>query len=209
VPPLQPGGPGGGRADDDDPAPDDDDLDDVGFRAPLPPEDRIWRHPSELGVHGTASDATPEAGPRPRRALVAGAIAAGALLVGGAAVALEARDADVVERAAPSTSATVAVVDASGPASARPAWLGLHGSDADVEGALVDEVAPDGPAHRAGLRPGDVVAAVDGRRTATMHELVVLLRRHAPGDEVVLAVVRDGATIDVRVRLQPWPEEDG
>jgi len=26
----------------------DDDIDDTSFRAPLPPDDRIWRHPSEL-----------------------------------------------------------------------------------------------------------------------------------------------------------------
>jgi hypothetical protein len=26
----------------------DDDIDDPPFRAPLPPDDRLWRHPSEL-----------------------------------------------------------------------------------------------------------------------------------------------------------------
>ena len=26
----------------------DDDLDDVAYRHPLPPDDRLWRHPSEL-----------------------------------------------------------------------------------------------------------------------------------------------------------------
>jgi hypothetical protein len=26
----------------------DDDSDDLPFRAPLPPDDRLWRHPSEL-----------------------------------------------------------------------------------------------------------------------------------------------------------------
>jgi serine protease Do len=33
----------------------DDDADDevTGFGPPLPPDDRLWRHPSELGVHGT------------------------------------------------------------------------------------------------------------------------------------------------------------
>jgi putative serine protease PepD len=40
---------------------DDDADDDAGaLRPPLPPEDRLWRHPSELGLHGSAG-----AAPRP------------------------------------------------------------------------------------------------------------------------------------------------
>jgi S1-C subfamily serine protease len=35
---------------------DDDDADDgAAPRPPLPPDDRLWRHPSELGLHGTAA----------------------------------------------------------------------------------------------------------------------------------------------------------
>jgi hypothetical protein len=30
----------------------DDDLEDEPFGAPLPPDDRLWRHPSEVQEHG-------------------------------------------------------------------------------------------------------------------------------------------------------------
>jgi len=198
VPPLQPGGPGEGRGEDPDRTPDDA-LDHPGYRAPLPPEDRIWRHPSELGAV-----AAPERRRRPGARAVAAA-AAGALLVGGAAVVLDAGG-----EGAPTTSTTLAAaVDTALTAPRAPAWLGVHGTDATAGdgGALVGQVAADGPGHRAGLRPGDVVARVDGRPTGSMHDLVLALRRHAPGDVVVLAVVRDGAWRDVRVRLDAWPED--
>jgi len=31
---------------------DDDDADDAAFAVPLPPEDRLWRHPSEMNEEG-------------------------------------------------------------------------------------------------------------------------------------------------------------
>lgn len=48
VSPLHPGHPGDGRGPNDDG--DDDGDDPVEFRPPLPPDDRIWRHPSEVAA---------------------------------------------------------------------------------------------------------------------------------------------------------------
>ena len=59
--------------------PQDDADDDRGFDPPLPPEDRLWRHPSETAGGGGPGPATPASGPAPTRrrviwstALVAG-----------------------------------------------------------------------------------------------------------------------------------------
>lgn len=93
---------------------------------------------------------------------------------------------------------------------AQHVWLGLRGTDLDMDaaasmgvagGALVDETVPDGPAHRAGIGPGDVIVAVDDEPTPTMSVLIATLRRHAPGEVVVLAVHRAGAAHTVRVTL--------
>lgn len=58
-------------------------------RPPLPPDDRVWRHPSELGdrIGGPARPAPP---PRrgPKKSLVIGVAAAGLLLVVGTGVSL-------------------------------------------------------------------------------------------------------------------------
>src|SRR5690606_11797988 len=51
---------------------------------------------------------------------------------------------------------------ASGKVSAPPRpWLGLYTQEAPA-GLLVTYVQPDGPAHKAGLRPGDRIVRVGG-----------------------------------------------
>ncbi|HEX5994964.1 MAG TPA: trypsin-like peptidase domain-containing protein [Jiangellales bacterium] len=59
----------------------------------------------------------------------------------------------------------------------------------------------DGPAERAGLRPGDVIVAIDGHPVSTADELVVLLRTRQPGDEVTLRYLRDGVEAEVTLTL--------
>ncbi|HAS10131.1 MAG TPA: hypothetical protein DCS55_06380 [Acidimicrobiaceae bacterium] len=92
---------------------------------------------------------------------------------------------------------------------AEHVWLGLRGTDLDVDeamgmglsgGALV-EATDDGPARRAGIEPGDVVVSIDGDPTPTMSALIAVLRRHMPGDVVVLEVHRDGEPREVQVTL--------
>ena len=54
-------------------------------------------------------------------------------------------------------------------------------------------VSTDSPAAKAGLLPGDIIVAIDGRRVANSDELIVAIRIHAPGDRVVLTYVRNRA----------------
>ncbi|NAZ84290.1 PDZ domain-containing protein, partial [Kineococcus sp. R8] len=63
-------------------------------------------------------------------------------------------------------------------------------------------VQPDGPAAQAGLRPGDVILAIDGRPVTTSEELIVDIRAREPGDTVTLAVRRGGGSVDVQVVLK-------
>ena len=71
----------------------------------------------------------------------------------------------------------------------------------NVRGAEVTSVAEDGPARDAGLRPGDVVLAIDGREIRDATDLTTTLAQHQPGDQVVLTVWRDRQRSSVRVRL--------
>ncbi|MFD8012842.1 S1C family serine protease [Streptomyces sp. NPDC058955] len=62
-------------------------------------------------------------------------------------------------------------------------------------------VTPDGPAAKAGLRPGDVITKVDGQRVHNGEELIVKIRAHRPGDALVLTLTRDGGELTRTVTL--------
>ncbi|MDN4482955.1 S1C family serine protease [Demequina lignilytica] len=62
-------------------------------------------------------------------------------------------------------------------------------------------VVAGGPADVAGIEPGDIITAIDGRVVTRGDELVVAIRAKAPGDTVVLTVERDGSTQDIAVTL--------
>jgi S1-C subfamily serine protease len=89
---------------------------------------------------------------------------------------------------------------AGGARAPRKPWLGLVTRRSG--GALVvADVPPDSPAGRAGLLVGDVIVAVDGTPVGTQVELYRLIwRAGAPGADVRLAVRRDGAAHELRVR---------
>ena len=66
--------------------------------------------------------------------------------------------------------------------------LGLE----DAKGALIASVTADGPAHAAGLRPGDVILSFDGRLLDTMRDLPRIVAEIDSGTEVEIEVWRDG-----------------
>jgi serine protease DegQ len=59
-------------------------------------------------------------------------------------------------------------------------------------GAGLEEVQPGSGADRAGIRPGDVIVALDGKRIETVEDLFAELNERRPGDRVAITVVRDG-----------------
>jgi putative serine protease PepD len=94
------------------------------------------------------------------------------------------------------------------------AWLGVSGTDLDPwtakeygvsAGTLIRGVTPKSPAEQSGLRVQDVVTAIENRPIATLNELMMLVRRHDPGDRVELTVVRSGVTHTLKVRLVENP----
>jgi S1-C subfamily serine protease len=112
------------------------------------------------------------------------------------------------------------------------AWLGIAGHTLTPEiaqamslpqnqrGALVEQVEAGSPADQAGLRGsfkpvtvngqrlligGDVITAVDNQPVNQIQDLQAIIRQAQPGQEVTLAILRDGQQIDVSVSLGALP----
>lgn len=68
-------------------------------------------------------------------------------------------------------------------------------------GALIQTVEPDTPAEKAGLKPGDLIIAVDNATVDESHRLVDLIRAHKPGDKVTLSVLRGNQRLTLEVIL--------
>jgi putative serine protease PepD len=64
-----------------------------------------------------------------------------------------------------------------------------------------ENVTSGGPADKAGLEPGDIIVAVNDERITTADELIVAIRRLAPGSEVQLTYLRGGHRATVTVKL--------
>jgi serine protease Do len=74
------------------------------------------------------------------------------------------------------------------------------------EGALVGSVENDTPAGKAGVRHGDIIVGVDDVKVKTTHDLINYVANKGPGASVDLTVLRNGKSMDLKVKLGERPE---
>jgi serine protease Do len=74
-------------------------------------------------------------------------------------------------------------------------------------GALVSSVVSGGPGAKAGLKPGDVILAVNGKPIEMSAELPTVIARMKPGTEARLTVWRNGREQNLDVRVDELKEE--
>jgi serine protease Do len=93
----------------------------------------------------------------------------------------------------------------------------LRTVDADVQrslglssagGALVQDVAAGSPGERAGLRPYDVITAIDGTRVDDDDDLISTVSGRRPGTTAMLTVQRDGRMVSLGVKLAERPQRE-
>jgi S1-C subfamily serine protease len=73
------------------------------------------------------------------------------------------------------------------------------------KGVVITEVAEDGPAARAGLKPADVVTSFDGEPVVESYRLRWLTARSTPGKRVRIGIWRSGKAHEVPVLLLEKP----
>ena len=64
-------------------------------------------------------------------------------------------------------------------------------------GIVIDEVAEDSPASKAGLKKGDIVVDFDGERVRSVRQFTRLVQETPAGRKVAAAVMRDGQRVSV------------
>jgi serine protease Do len=69
-------------------------------------------------------------------------------------------------------------------------------------GALVDQVDPNSPGAKAGLKVGDVITQLDGKTVTDAGELQVEVGQRHPGETIQLGVMRDGKSMNIPVTLE-------
>ena len=81
----------------------------------------------------------------------------------------------------------------------RP-WLGIYPEEV-VGGLRVQRVAEDGPAKAAGVEPGDMIAAADGKPVLSMADFYrKIWAQGEPGDSIAITVIKDGEVRDLDIR---------
>ncbi|WP_439571570.1 trypsin-like peptidase domain-containing protein [Sphingomonas sp.] len=91
--------------------------------------------------------------------------------------------------------------------------LGVTASSADAgmaealgapgkTGLIIDAVSSDGAAARSGLKIGDLLLSVEGRKLEVVRDLSMALIDSKPGDKVKVEIVRDGKPVSLAVALE-------
>jgi serine protease DegQ len=72
-------------------------------------------------------------------------------------------------------------------------------------GAIIAGVVKDGPADRAGIRPGDILVAVEGHMVSDTTDMLNLIAQLTPGDVAKLTVLRKTrqSVVDVMIGKRP------
>ena len=99
-------------------------------------------------------------------------------------------------------------------------WIGVETQDITPEladsfglqrssGAIIAGVVRNGPADQAGIKPGDILLAVEGKPVGDTTEMLNLIAQLPPGGKARMTVLRKNreAALDVVVGKRPIPKE--
>jgi serine protease Do len=98
------------------------------------------------------------------------------------------------------------------------AYLGIYGQSVnstlakaleldDSQGIIVNSVQDDTPADKAGLKEGDVIKTMNGKKVNSYANFRTSVATSNPGDKITLGIVRDGKNIELEVTLGELPNE--
>ncbi|HVS77965.1 MAG TPA: S1C family serine protease [Steroidobacteraceae bacterium] len=113
-----------------------------------------------------------------------------------------------VERIAPSLLASGHVPRGWLGAALRPVAVPdeLRDTAGEAAGLMVMSLSPGGPAHQAGIVPGDIILSVDGTPARRLRAVLAHLGGDSVGKSVPLRLIRGGAIVTVEAAITERPE---
>jgi S1-C subfamily serine protease len=87
-----------------------------------------------------------------------------------------------------------------------PQLADAFGLDRKLEGLIVTDVVQGAPADRAGLQPGDIIYAIDGKKVSDAREMLMRISAHRPGDRMTLSLYREGKQLTLNAAAGERPE---
>jgi S1-C subfamily serine protease len=97
-------------------------------------------------------------------------------------------------------------------------WIGVEPNDltpelaesfgiSRLQGVVVTGVLQNGPAFKAGVRPGDVLLGVDGKSVENVDQLLAAIAALKPGVTASLSIERGGSPLSVSVNPAQRPKQ--
>jgi serine protease Do len=80
-------------------------------------------------------------------------------------------------------------------------YLGLRVDVEEKKACKITMVTDNGPASKAGFKPGDIILSFDGRKVGDSEDLDIVLTRKKPGDEVDVEVKRGEDTVTLHLTI--------
>ena len=74
-------------------------------------------------------------------------------------------------------------------------------SESEVSGAVIKKVYDDSPAQQAGIKEGDIITEVNGKKIKNGSELTSYVKTTSKGDKMICKVDRDGTTLEVTITV--------
>lgn len=75
----------------------------------------------------------------------------------------------------------------------------------DTKGLIIAGVFRDGPAHKGGLLPGDILLKIDGKKIINSHNSMYSVARMLPGTLLPLKIWRNGEILDITLTVAERP----
>jgi len=77
----------------------------------------------------------------------------------------------------------------------------------NTKGALIAGVYPSGPADRAGIKPGDILIAVEGKPVTNSSDMLNQIAALSPGQAATLMVLRNQEEKPFEIRVDKRPKQ--